>query len=311
MSKKYSPDLWDLDHLLDSTVYEEQARRQWPPAERLCFQTVGRFPLQTRGTERCLQRPRAESGNNIASALRPATEISMNSELEKVLQFVRLDGTPRAPVCFLTIEDGDGWGDHPTAEALNTFFNTQPAREIPKNTLDTGKPGVMISKLMLALFSEELEAIVDWRAYRKDVLYRRNECNVKFYPVGRPNTRYWHGAIRDLLGTEESQYLTECRERRPGIIRKTYPEVFDGSQTHIILAARNEWQSVLHASHGTRPVESTTGHSAGWQLFTRGSSMAYAYFNIFRHGVSTADIRSFCDAVRPLIPESVRTRISP
>lgn len=26
MSKKYRPDLWDLDHLLDSTVYEEQAR---------------------------------------------------------------------------------------------------------------------------------------------------------------------------------------------------------------------------------------------------------------------------------------------
>jgi hypothetical protein len=26
MSKKYSPDLWDLDHLLDSTIYEEQVR---------------------------------------------------------------------------------------------------------------------------------------------------------------------------------------------------------------------------------------------------------------------------------------------
>jgi hypothetical protein len=26
MSKKYRPDVWDLDHLLDSTIYEEQAR---------------------------------------------------------------------------------------------------------------------------------------------------------------------------------------------------------------------------------------------------------------------------------------------
>ena len=260
-------------------------------------------------------RDRLEMPQEIRAREKATAMSQPNPELEQVLRFVRLDGTPTAPVCFLTIEDGGNWKSArpPTTEDLKRYFKAGPDEAVPDNTLDTGKPGWVISKLMLALFSREhgSSALDNWGAYRRDLLYRRNECNIKFYPISRPNTGFWHQAIRDVVGLDAHQYVQLCRERRPELILRRYPAAFDGSQLHIILAASAEWRSVLDRHHEAQIVESDEGKAARWQLFTRGPSLAYAHFNIFRpYGVSDADILSFARCIRPFVPDAICARVT-
>lgn len=226
--------------------------------------------------------------------------------LERVLQFVRLDGSEIAPVCFLTIEDGGNWKDL-TADKFKDYFATTPSQQAPQGTSDTGKPGKIISKLMLALFSDPpVQSLDNWRIYHNDTLYRRNECNIKFFPIGRPNQGFWDPIFSEVIGLDDAEYERVCRQRRPEVIQKRYPLAFDGSQIHIVLGALEDWKLVLDPAGEALITEPRTAH---WQMFKRDSQLAFAAFNIFRYGISDADCLAFAQELQPFVPEPVRMRV--
>jgi hypothetical protein len=213
------------------------------------------------------------------------------------------------------MEDGGTWdlqGEALRAE-LHRYFNSPlwiPDEPVT-NTL--GVPGRVIPKLMVALFGRaDVGGFEGWQVYRRAVLYRCNECNLKFYPVGGRTAREWPEAIRELLGQDIAAYREECRMSRPKVIRMEKPQAFDGTQLHIILAALPEWQTVLDfekpASRCIEEAKDSRGNTI-FRLFKRDGTVSYAYFNMFRRGIRNAEIKEFTQALVPLIPKSVRERV--
>lgn len=232
---------------------------------------------------------------------------------EDILRFVRRDGPVDAPICFLTIEDGgDFWGTEPrTTEVFLQSFHSSPAWTPSDRKFEKlGKPGQYLSKLMLAIFSGSLDK---WSKYRDERLYLANECNIKFYPIGRRNTGYWCDEFSAALGLTHDEYLEQCVTQRPEIISATYPQAFDRSQLHIIVGAKAEWRCFLkkfcYRGHLQLTQYKTTTGKLMYETYFEAEILAFCYFDVFRRGITDQEILEFAVLVSRHLPDNVRSRV--
>jgi hypothetical protein len=234
--------------------------------------------------------------------------------LDEVLKFVRRDGPIKAPVCFLTIEDGgDFWETIPrSADEFCKYHRDWDGiwEPVERNTETLGKPGLFCSKIMLALFSD---AIDNSGKYRDERLYVKNECNIKFYPIGRIGTSYWCDEFTEALGIGSGEYVDQCKTQRPEIIHGKCSDAFDGSQLHIIIGAKEDWISFLQKYTYTEKLQlHQYRNDSGkiiYEIYMDGQNLAFSYFDIFRRGISDQEILDFASSLSPLIDSNIKQRV--
>ena len=216
---------------------------------------------------------------------------------DKLMEFIRRDGQRDAPVMFLTIEDG---GKHETIADLDKTLDSdgvwEPASREP---LNLGKPGTIISKIMVGLLSGT-GSLNGWKEYRDEQLYVKNEMNLKFYPVARPNASTWNKELAEYTGLTNNEYVQKCRQRRPEIISQQYQESINEAQLAVILAERDGWREVLSNRWNIaeeKLVKNDKGKMVWTLYFNADGTLAYAYFPIFRQGISNDEIEAFCREV--------------
>ncbi len=241
------------------------------------------------------------------------------------MQYIRIDGPSTAPMCFLTIEDGgDFWmNEEPhTQERFNTIISQSgewhpSATELRKKLSERGKlgkPGVVIPKIVVGMRDGSLARAAD---YRSRLLYRCNESNLKYYPLGRPNQKTWYPEFSEYLGISEYDYLDLCKTVRPSIIADRYKSISDSGGLFIILGAKVEWISTLaklneqaddkidfYASEST-PVKSDAKRTSYELYFSKNGRLIFAYYGMFVHGQTDENVLRFAKRIRELRPDVV------
>lgn len=214
---------------------------------------------------------------------------------DKLIEFVRRDGQLDAPIAFLTIEDG---GDIPSAERLDASLAESEAwePEVPTD-LDRkmGRPGEIIPKLM-TLFAADGLARGDWRQYRGNMLYLKNELNLKFYPIARPNQQGgFTQEVIDYMEMGNKQYLNWCHKHRPAVLARRFGELLKQKELVVILGERPGWLNVLKTLYPVvrhRDYRDENGKFAYTLYFDADENLLFAYTSMFR-GVSDAKLELF------------------
>lgn len=216
---------------------------------------------------------------------------------EKLMKFIRRDGQPDAPVMFLTIEDGKG---HETITDLDETLDSDGIwAPTSREPIKLGKPGEIISKIMVGLRSGA-GSLESWKEYRDERLYIKNEMNLKFYPIARPNATTWNKELAEYTGLTNKEYLHKCRQRRPEIINQQYQESINEAQLAVILAERDGWREVLSNRWDIadeKVVKNDKGKMVWTLYFNADGTLAYAYFPVFRQGIRNDEIEAFCREV--------------
>jgi hypothetical protein len=167
-----------------------------------------------------------------------------------------------------------------------------------------------LAKLILAIFSGSLGG---WSKYRDERLCLTNECNIKFYPIGRRGTDYWCDEFSEALGLTHDEYLEQCVTQRPEIIAATYPQAFDGSQLHIILGAKGEWRCFLkkfcYRGHLQLTQYKNKRRQLMYETYFETGKLVFCYFDIFRRGITDQEILDFAVLVSPHVSDNVRGRV--
>ncbi|HBL54037.1 MAG TPA: hypothetical protein DDZ34_08500 [Syntrophaceae bacterium] len=241
------------------------------------------------------------------------------NKLNKVLNFVRVDGQPTAPVCFLTIEDGGGFteADLNAPEDAMCYFDTNPVWIPQKGELEKkikekggmranlGTPGVFISKIMSYLRFSEKEREYE---YAKNYLYMRNEMNIKYYPISRSRMAQNIDGLLNFLGLENIQkYYDLCRfVRSPKFI--SIQDIFNRNKFYIICGIKYEWMDVLKhifldtdyfSTESTYTTRETRGNNLAYEFYNDNSGKTtHAYFNMFRRGISDDEVYSFAEQIK-------------
>lgn len=214
---------------------------------------------------------------------------------DKLIEFVRRDGQLDAPIAFLTIEDG---GDIPSAERLDASLAESEAWE-PEAPAELdrklGRPGEIIPKLM-TLFGTDGHALGDWRQYRGNMLYLKNELNLKFYPIARNGQEDgFTQEVIDYMGMDTSQYLNWCQTYRPAVLARRFGELLKQKELVVILGERPGWLNVLKTLYPVvRPKDyrDKKGKFAYTLYFDADENLLFAYTSMFR-GVSDAKLEQF------------------
>tara|TARA_Y100001934_G_C12215657_1_gene708262 strand:+ start:109 stop:825 length:717 start_codon:yes stop_codon:yes gene_type:complete len=224
----------------------------------------------------------------------------MKSVQERLLQFVRRDGRRDAPFVFLTIEDG---GPMQSVPHLNETLDRDGAWEPETRTrlpYSLGMPGVIIPKLM-TLFASEGENLSNWRHYRDNALYLNNEINLKFYPIARKKqSDEWPQELTEYTGLDANQYLGWCLSNRPAMFTEQYKDVLLDKTLIVILAERSGWLQVLNQIYTVarhQDVTNQKGRLIYTLYFDADDRLLYAYFPMFRPGVSHAQMKQFSQEV--------------
>jgi hypothetical protein len=250
--------------------------------------------------------------------LRMKPTIAMND----VLRIIRIDGDPDSDFVFLTIEDG-GRTYYDSTEILNDSKqdlvrgNFTPGKA--NNVEELGVPGKILSKIMSCLFSTTSN-IDGWERYAENKLYKGNECNLKFYPLGRPNQNSWK-EYEEITGFGSEEYLGRCRSERPKLIynhNKLRPLIRDVDKKHFIIAAAcKEWLPfmnllfppetmgpirIFHSKN--RPDENNKQMVYRFYYRKDGKSLAYTYINLFRRPLLDEHIKQFADAYKEAVKDS-------
>lgn len=228
---------------------------------------------------------------------------------QKVMKFVRRDGPDNAVVCFLTIEDGGVL----EREAFIKYISESPIWIPEKNKAlkhdDVGLPGEFISKIMTYAFHDLIECS-DWEEYRASHLYRKNECNVKYYPIGRHDTGIWEPWLQDFLGITSSEYKMQCQAERSGIINEQCGSVLSGASLFIMLGALDEWSYVLRkyvCSDYSRAL--ATGYDSEFVISSIKDKI-FAYYPIFKYGYrDNKKLYEFSANIRKYTTEKIQQKI--
>ncbi len=233
----------------------------------------------------------------------------MTSLLNTVINYVRRDGPQTAPISFLTIEDGGEL----RPESFEQYITTEkpiwePTEAHPE--VKVGKPGMLIAKIMSSISTGKIDG---WRAYQ-DMIYICNECNIKFYPIGRQVQCKWYKEFTELLGIDSQKYLELCKQKRPQIIFDSCPYAFNRDQFHIILGSRDEWMDFLRQYVYRDHLQPVPGPLAKrgptYELYENDDrELQFCYFNVFRWGITNAEILDFGIKIAEKIPHSIRDRI--
>lgn len=238
------------------------------------------------------------------------------ANLEKAMRYVRRDGPLTAPVCFLTIDDGCNWSCDPAGEFTDKSF--PPEAEVREDSVrkptdfdPVDKPSQFMSKLMMTLFGSNADG---WQKYRDQLLCLKNELNIKFYPIARHGTSDWQSQVGEAIGLSNKKYAAHCQNIRPAIIHGKYKAAFEGKRLHIILGARNEWFSFLnrfvYAGELSCEPYNDAEEKMKYAIYrTKEGRLAFAYFDVFRRGITIDDVSIFCDIVRPLVDPDIVSQI--
>jgi hypothetical protein len=236
-------------------------------------------------------------------------EKMMNPKID-VLNFIRRDGLIEAPILFLTIEDGEGL--HSSAEFMKYFADDEVWEPKCRNEKYKGKPGQIISKIVVGTFLGNLN---EWREYRK-YLYINNECNIKYYPIARKKTEEWKEYYTDLTGLSRDQYLALCDKRRAAIIWEKYRSLFDSEKFIIILGGFAKWGYFLNkyvykeVSLKGQGEEADEKGKTKWSFYLDNKGkLLYSYFNMFRWGLKNDDILDYCKKLIEYIPSDIKPHI--
>lgn len=241
-------------------------------------------------------------------------------KLNKVLNFVRVDGPPAAPICFLTIEDGVGFteDDINTPEHALDYFETNPTWIPQKGEIEEllkkkkggmrsnlGTPGVLISKIMSYLIFSEKGREYD---YAKRCLYMHNEMNIKYYPISRSSMTQNINRLLNFLGFENIQkYYDVCRFARPPKFLSRQ-DIFNIDKYYIICGIKYEWMDVLRnifqdtdyfSIESTYTKIGTSKNNLAYEFYNDNSGKStHAYFNMFRKGISDYEVYSFAEQIK-------------
>lgn len=239
-----------------------------------------------------------------------------NSKLDRVMQFYRVDGSSRAPVCFLTIEDGGELKQ----EEFDQYISGKPEwipqdHERPLCYESVGLPGEFISKIMVYAFADVL-GIDDWMEYRAKHLYDKNECNLKFYPVGRQNTNTWQPWLESKLGVSAGEYRIQCISERPAFFDSQCKEYLGADKLFVILGARDEWSYVLrryvfNSCYRTLQAEGDAGCVVTEKFEESTDKLLYACYSMFTWGNRSDDkLQKFARHLRKYTPKETLTALT-
>ncbi|PLY01942.1 MAG: hypothetical protein C0623_04715 [Desulfuromonas sp.] len=243
------------------------------------------------------------------------------NDIEYFMNYVRRDGPETAPICFLTIEDGgELWkrdkGEIKTYSELVEFYKNKEEeiweRKIGQNE-ELGQPGIWISKIMATLIDGSLKK---WADYRGNRIYLENECNIKFYPIGRQTQNTWDNKIENGLGLKHWEYMELCNSLRPASISK-HPKMkkaFTGENFHIILGAKNEWVSFLKKfvygeSIRVVPFEHRDLKSTQFEKYYINGKLEFCYAKMFGRGITNVAIEDFFCKVRKELDGNVKRKL--
>ena len=233
-----------------------------------------------------------------------------NSLINQVMQFVRRDGPASPPVCFLTIEDGGVLKQTAFDDYIKGASVWVPNKDLPLTKNHVGLPGEFISKIMTYAFHDLINCS-EWEEYRARKLYRENECNIKYYPIGRHDTGVWEPWLQERLGITASEYKAQCQSERPQIIYEQCQSCFSSATLFIMLGALDEWSYFLrkyvcddyslilangqHSEFAIPPIANT----------------AFAYYPIFKWGYRNDEkIHAFSEEIRKQATEKMLAKIA-
>jgi len=238
------------------------------------------------------------------------------ANLDKAMNYVRMDGPLNAPVCFLTIEDGGSLPCNTAEEFMSKSFPPEgeawkgtDGKPIDINPVD--KPAQFMSKLMMTIFGNNMDG---WQNYRDHLLCLRNELNIRFYPIARHGTAEWQAQVRDAIGLSNRKYAAHCQEMRPTIIHTKCRTAFEGKRLHIILGARSEWIDFLKRFVYSGELTCEPCHDSEqkmkYAIYRQSDKrLAFAYFDVFRRGITITDIPEFADILRPLVDLEISKQV--
>jgi hypothetical protein len=220
----------------------------------------------------------------------------------KVFEYIRRDGKTCAPVLFLTIEDGGG--NFASIDELRNYLESEDVWAPDKRKKEkTGKPGTIISKIILGIVNGNLKG---WRSYRDEYLYLENEVNLKFYPIGRPKTNIWRDFYSECIGLDGGKYIKKCLDVRPDIIWLRYRDCFASAKLIVILGELKGWRKLLQSKKGVgssnEPIESYKKGHVKWAFYySDDGKLEYTYFNMFRWGIRDDEILEYCARLKTSI----------
>lgn len=232
-------------------------------------------------------------------------------KLINVLSFIRRDGPISAPLVFLSIEDGGD--DFISLDHFRKWILRNDVwKPSTREKMKLGRPGEIISKIVLSASQSSLEG---WQKYRDEVLYLRNECNIKYYPIGRSSVSTWKDFFTEATGLTHGEYIALCRRERSRIIWDRYGQLFQSANTKIVLGAINEWSAFFEThlgivSHRRHDEAKKRGQYKWGLILSDGGDLHYAYLSMFSHGLSSNDILSFGQALREHLPQDVLDHLS-
>jgi hypothetical protein len=238
------------------------------------------------------------------------------TNINKIMNFVRVDGPIDAPLRFLTIEDGGGFSEDKVEnrEKFFEYFKAENEHQMPEKIDGRGKPAVFISKIVSFLINKELSKS---KFYMNNSLYKKNESNFKFYPISRRKMKDWNKNYtkKKYFGINKQEYEELCHLIRPEIIVENKYYKFNTDYNYIILGAKIPWLHCLKLMFKreninidflkTKSVNDSKGNTIYQFYYDNTGKLAFSYFSIFRLGVSENDIKKFSDELLIEKPELI------
>ena len=112
-----------------------------------------------------------------------------------------------------------------------------------------------ISKIVTTIRDGKMN---QWEQYREKELYRSNsnECNLKFFPIGKNNKNIWSEAdLEKILGISHKIYQHHCDLSRPKYLAKALSAFDPKKQCFIIFDEPARWLNVLAMVFKSRRCE--------------------------------------------------------
>lgn len=243
------------------------------------------------------------------------------TNIEAILDFVRIDGRPTSPICFLTIEDGGGFEEnHVESEDnfMEYFKKNNKPWEIQQGDFKTfyskgwsikkriGTPGIVLCKIMSHLSGLGIE---NYTKYYFDHLYLSNELNVKYYPIARSSMRqndHITQKIEKYIDISLIEYEDLCRMVRPKTFTTKFNHIFNENKYFIIGAAKYEWLEVLRLTFSdidflsTMTTRDHNGKISHQHYFDKQGNICFSHFNFFKKPLFDKEICCFADELRDL-----------
>jgi hypothetical protein len=240
--------------------------------------------------------------------LKPLFAPNVNPKLiQRIFNFVRIDGKLTGDYCFLSIEDGGSFehvnGLHSNLQKhideLEKYTEQQPWSPEKDTILKVsgrptkgeelvGSPGGKIAKIMFNLTGKGKDST----EYLRKHLYRANEFNVKFYPLCKPKQNIWY-KYWDDIGLTDYHYQDWCVHNRCEVIFNQYGKIILDSKVIVIIGAREEWLRCLAPALGidfTR-TEYYSGKNYNYHFyFSSKNELKASYINCFQRGLSDESI---------------------